>query len=295
MTAARLIASVAAVIAAAMPTASPAGEVDVYLFGGQSNMQGVGTLADLPADVPREPTDTFFWNGRTFEPLVVGTTRTSSRPDEFGPEIGFATAPAARPRYLVKYAASGMPLHHGWNGADWVGDPPAPGRRTFYPGERRDDPNQGTLYREMLGRFRSGIAAVKTAGDTPAVRGFLWMQGEADAKHERSAAGYAASLRRLRDRLAEDLGVESLPLAFGQVLPHEPALPRFTHRREIRAAMAAADDRAGGPEAIPVARMVSTDGFGMLPDTVHYNAAGQLALGRAFAAALRSLEPARDR
>ena len=115
------------------------------------------------------------------------------------------------------------------------------------------------------------------------------MQGEADAKHERSATDYATSLRRLRDRLAADLGVESLPLVFGQVLPHEPAVARFTHRHEIRAAMAAADERSGRPEALPRARMVSTDGFGLLPDTVHYDAGGQVALGRAFAAALLAI------
>lgn len=133
------------------------------------------------------------------------------------------------------------------------------------------------------------IAALQTRGDTPVIRGFAWMQGEADAKHERSATDYATSLRRLRDRLAADLGVESLPLVFGQVLPHEPAVARFTHRREIRAAMAAADERSGRPEALPRARMVSTDGFGLLPDTVHYDAGGQVALGRAFAAALLAI------
>jgi len=269
-----------------------AAEVDVYLLGGQSNMQGIGKLADLPAAVPREPVDTLFWNGKNFEPLVVGTTRTSNRPGEFGPEIGLAAALPAdgRRRCLVKYAASGMPLHHGWNAATWVGDPPGPKRRTFYPGERPDDPNQGTLYREMLGRYQAALAALRAGGDRPIIRGFAWMQGEADAKHERSATDYAASLRRLRDRLAADLGVESLPFVFGQVLPHEPAMARFTHRREIRAAMAAADERSGRPEALSRARMVSTDGFGLLPDTVHYDAAGQVALGRSFADALQAID-----
>lgn len=269
-----------------------AAEVDVFLLGGQSNMQGIGKLVDLPADVPREPADTFFWNGKTFEPLVVGTTRTSTRPGEFGPEIGLATGlpETGRGRYLVKYAASGMPLHHGWNAAIWVGDPPGPNRRTFYPGEQTDDPNQGTLYQEMLARFRAAITAIQEHADKPVIRGFFWMQGEADAKHERSATDYAVSLRRLRDRLAADLGAEALPLVYGQVLPHEPAMARFTHRREIREAMAAADERSGRPEALPRARMVSTDGFGLLPDTVHYDAAGQVALGRAFAAALRTID-----
>lgn len=290
----RLVATLIALVAGGTAAAA---EVDVYLLGGQSNMQGIGRLADLPADVPREPAQTFFWNGRTFEPLVVGTTRTSARPDEFGPEIGLAAGLMGDgpSRFIVKYAASGMPLHHGWNAAEWVGDPPAPKRRTFYPGERPDDPNQGTLYRDMLARFRAGITAVKERGAEPVVRGFLWMQGEQDAKHEQSAGAYAASLRRLRDRLASDLGLESLPMAYGQVLPHEPPLPRFTHRQTIRAAMAAADARSGTPEAIPQARMVSTDGFGLLPDTVHYDAAGQIALGRAFASAIRALSAGGDR
>ena len=280
-----------------LATLATAAEVDVYLLGGQSNMQGIGKLADLPAKIAREPADTFFWTGKAFEPLVVGTTRTSNRPGEFGPEIGLATAlPEAGPgRYLVKYAASGMPLHHGWNAAAWVGDEPGAKRRNFYPGEEPDDPNQGTLYREMLTRFRAAITSLRERGDTPVVRGFAWMQGEADAKHERSATDYAASLRRLRDRLAADLSVESLPFVFGQVLPHEPALARFTHRREIRAAMTAADERSGRPEALPRARMVSTDGFGLLSDTVHYDAAGQLALGRAFAAALQAIATEAER
>jgi hypothetical protein len=35
--------------------------------------------------------------------------------------------------------------------------------------------------------------------------------------------------------------------------------------------------------------MVSTDGFGLLADTVHYDAAGQLRLGKAFAEAIKEL------
>jgi len=266
-------------------------DVDVFLFGGQSNMQGSGKVADLPADVPREPPRTFFWNGRDFEPLVVGTTATAKKPGEFGPEVGFAAAwpDDGRPRYFVKYASGGIPLHHGVDAADWIGDESGPGRRNFHPGDRADDPSQGTFYRKMIDRFRAALAALRLRGDTPRVRGLLWMQGEADAKHERAALAYAASLRRLRDRLAEDLRIDRLPIVFGQVLPHEPAKPAFTHRRQIRAAMAAADERSGRPEAIPQARMVSTDGFTLLPDVVHHDTAGLVRLGRAFATALGTL------
>jgi hypothetical protein len=268
--------------------------VDVVLLGGQSNMQGIGKVADLPADIPRAVPHAFFWNGKAFEPLVTGVTRSSNRAGEFGPEIGLglALATEASPVYLIKHSASGMPLHAGWNAAKWEGPTPGPGRVTFYPGEKASDPNTGTLYQAMLKPYRAGLAHLEKAGQSPVVKGFVWMQGEADAKNEVSAKEYGESLRRLRARLSEDLRLPSpVPLVFGQVLPYEPAMERFTHRADIRRVMADADERSGRPGAQPGVRMVSTDGFGLLPDTVHYNADGQLRLGKAFASALMASAP----
>lgn len=267
--------------------------VDVYLLGGQSNMQGIGKIADVPEDVPRAVPHAFFWNGASFERLVVGTTRTSTRAGEFGPEFGFAleTATAERPAHLVKFHASGIGLHAGWNDQTWEGEAPAPNRRTFHPGDDPGDPNQGTAYRDMAAAFRASLEHLRESGVSPVVRGFAWMQGEQDSKQAASAITWAANLARLRARLEEDLGLEGpVPMVFGQVLPHVPAKPRFTHRDEIRRQMDRADGDSGREEAIPLATMVPTDGFGLLPDTVHFDAAGQLRLGRAFAEALASLQ-----
>ncbi len=267
--------------------------VDVYLLSGQSNMQGNAKVADLPANVQKEIPGAFYWTGVAFEPLVVGKTKTSTRAGEFGPEIGFAlkTATADRPVYLIKWSASGMPLHQGFNAAKWEGPDAGPNRTTFYPGEKTDDPNTGKLYKQMLSHFRAGLADLEKSGKKPAIRGFLWMQGEADAKNEVSATQYAASLKRLRARLAEDLKTDAaLPMVFGQALPHEPAMDRFTHRKEIRQAMANADASSGKPEALPAVKMVSTDGYPLQKDTVHYDAAGQLRLGQSMAEAMKSLQ-----
>jgi len=264
--------------------AAVAKTLDVWLLGGQSNMQGIGKFSELKQELPKI-SNVYYWNNKTFEPLVLGQTRTSSRAGEFGPEVGFSLemAKTGRPFYLIKYHASGMPLHHGWNGNKWVGGDCEAGRTNFYPGVASDDPNTGRLYQQMVNRFRAGLQHLREQGHTPVVRGFLWMQGEQDSKHSDSATTYAENLKRLRDRLAEDLQVEALPIVFGQVLPHEPALPRFTHRKEIRKQMAAADADSGLQGAIPLAKMVSTDGFELLPDTVHYSAAGQLQLGQEMA------------
>ncbi len=278
----------------ALPAHAAGKKVDVYILGGQSNMQGIAKIKNLPVEYARTNAmpHAFFWNGAAFEPFVLGKTKSSTRVGEFGPELGFALAMATadRPVYLIKYHVSGQPLHHGWNGNHWMGGNPAPGRRNFYPGEKPGDGNQGILYAKMRERFRAGIGALEDQVHTPVVRGFLWMQGEQDSKNEVSATAYATSLKRLHRRIAEDLNLEEpIPMVFGQVLPHEPPLAKFTHRDEIRNQMAAADAASGRPEAIDRVKMVSTDGFGMLPDTVHYNAAGQLRLGREFAAAIKQL------
>ncbi len=275
-----------------LPLTTVGRTVDVYLLGGQSNMQGIAKIKNLSDTYAKTIPHSFFWNGTAFEPFVLGQTKTSTRVGEFGPELGFALAMATaeRPVYLIKYHASGQPLHHGWNGNRWVGGKPDLGRRNFYPGETPGDTHRGTLYTKMLKQFQAGICSLETQGHTPIVRGFLWMQGEQDSKNEVSATTYASSLKRLHRRLADDLDLKKpLPMVFGQVIPHEPPLARFTHRDEIRDQMAAADADSGRVEAIAWVKMVSTDGFGLRSDTVHYNAAGQLRLGKEFAAALKRL------
>jgi len=280
----------AVVIALSFPCS--AAEVDIYLLGGQSNMQGIGKITALGEDAPRTIPHTYFFTSADFEPLVLGETQTSTRAGEFGPEIGFALEVARRDRpiYMVKYHQSGMPLHHGWNGGAWVGGAPASSRRNFYPGIREDDENQGVLYRKMLIRFRKAIRKLEEDGHTPAIKGLVWMQGEQDSKHKESAIAYAANLKRLQLRLGEDLGVRgNLPLVYGQVLPYGPAAARFTHRDEIRRQMAFADGRSSHELAIPNARMVSTDTISLRRDKVHYDARGQLQLGRDFGRALKDL------
>ena len=278
--------------------------VHVYLLGGQSNMQGNGKLADLTPAQRTPPKNVFFWNGKAFEPLVPGKTRHGKK-RHFGPEIGFASVMAkesektGRKVFLIKHSASGMPLDSGWDGgspdnSSWKGDPPAPNRKTFYPGLSANDPNQGKLYKNgMLPVYQKAIAALKSQGYQVKIRGFAWMQGEQDSKAELSAGRYAKSLRRLRDRVAEDLGMahgKDLPFVFGQVLPHTPALKRFTARKMIRSQQAAADMDSGSHDAITNAQMVSTDNCPLNKDTVHYNAEGQMKLGAAFAKKLLQLE-----
>ena len=45
---------------------SIAGEVDVYLLGGQSNMEGQGAITDLTEEQKQFPNNVYFWNGAQF-------------------------------------------------------------------------------------------------------------------------------------------------------------------------------------------------------------------------------------
>ncbi|MCA9106987.1 MAG: hypothetical protein KDA83_16320 [Planctomycetales bacterium] len=261
--------------------------VDVYLLSGQSNMQGSGRVADLPASWLEPIESVRFWNGTDFEVLTPSVTRSAARVEQFGPEVGFAREMAElapeRTIYLIKFFRSGQPLHHGWNGNQWAGPDPGPGRANFYPGLDADDPNQGRHYRDMMTVAQAAWRHLEQQGLEPRLRGIVWMQGEQDSKHEQSAGEYAASLAQFKQRTEQDLHSDSVPFVFGQVLPHSPPLPRFTHRDLIRAQQQAVDMRSGAPESTVGCWMVSTDGMPLLNDTVHYDARGQAMLGQAFA------------
>lgn len=285
-----------ALVAFALPTlAQPthhadASTVDVYLLAGQSNMQGVGKVAELPEAWRATIAGVWFWEGDAFETLDPCSTTISVRSGDFGPELGFARAmrmlSPEQDIYLVKFYRSGQPLHHGWGGNRWLGGEPSPGRNNFYPGETGGDEDAGNHYRAMLAMARDAFAHLREQGYKPVLRGIVWMQGEADAKHETSANEYAESLARLKRRIEEDLESEPVPFVFGQVLAHEPALERFTDRPLLRDRMAQADMHSGDERAVEGVWMVPTEGMPLNNDTVHYNTEGMKLLGTAFGLAM---------
>lgn len=272
-------------------------QVDVYLLAGQSNMQGIGKLEKLDANRLGEIPRLQFFTGRKFEDLIVGETKTSTRKGEFGPEVGLgwqlskSLLSNGNEIAILKFHASGQPLHHGWDGNQWTDTRFAAGRRNFYPGETATDPNRGEHYKSMHRSFQKGIADLKRQEIRIRVAGFAWMQGEQDSKHTISADAYAVSLKRLKRRIEEDLNNgQPIPMVFGQVLPHEPALPRFVARETIRVRMSQADQDSGHDNAIKGCKMISTDSFPLLPDHVHYNAEGQWLMGTEFAKQLQLLK-----
>ena len=261
----------------------------VYILSGQSNMNGSGQ-ANQFSGFWQEPIEGAMFYRGTFQPLVAGGK--DGKSGRFGPEVGFAhymmqNSPNPSKIFIIKFALSGQPLDAGWtkptaNGGGWVGPEPGPDRTTFYPGTSPDDPNIGRHYKRLMQYVAAGMQQLKKDGYLPELQGIVWMQGEADAKHEVSAGRYDKTLALLKKRIEEDLSSDSVPFVFGQVLPHEPALERFTHRDLIRQRMAEVDNRSGDKRAVANIWMVPTEGMELLDDTVHYSTKGQLALGQAF-------------
>lgn len=274
----------AVLAASALSYAAPA---KLYIFSGQSNMQGLGKLKELRKEQKKSYSNVHYWNGKEFVKLILGVTRTSVRKDEFGPEIGFVHALAQKnsdqPIYIIKHYASGQPLHWGWNRNKWEGEKPSPNRGNFYPGKNDGDPNMGKHYKRLKTIFTNAMADLKKKGVSYNIKGILWMQGEQDSKHEKSATEYAQCLKRFYEQLQIDLDAKGVPFVFGQVLPHEPAAARFTHRKELRQSQANAVHDSGHKDAIPNVWMVPTEGMPLKKDTVHYNTEGQLMLGTAYA------------
>lgn len=270
---------------------APPAPAHVYILSGQSNMAGSGQAKELSPDWRQTINGAFIFQNGEYVP--VDADKLAILKKRFGPEIGFAhylinNQPKKHNIYLIKFALSGQPLDAGWgstnrDGGGWAGPEPGPNRKTFYPGISSDDPNIGLHYKRLHAHVAKAIKNLKDNGYAPKVRGIVWMQGEADAKHEVSAGRYDQSLALLKQRLEEDFAKgKDVPFVFGQVLPHDPPLARFTARDLIRQRMAEADWRSGNDRAVNNIWMVPTEGMELLKDTVHYSTKGNLAMGQAF-------------
>lgn len=233
-----------------MAGGAEAATVKVVLLGGQSNMDGRADDAGLPAELQSPQDDVRFYH-RGISTLT--TLRPGSGTD-FGPEVTFGRTVAdglpADSFALIKHALGGTSLADDW------------------------DPDTGGTYSNFRNTVAEGLSALTDAGHTYEIVGMLWTQGERDAKIGRTTAEYQADLVEfaadIRTRYGQNLPFFASRLSSGQTSISPAQLA------EIRAGQEnfAASD--------PHAWMIDTDGMGMKGDNLHFDAAGQIALGEAF-------------
>ena len=246
---------------------------DIYLFAGQSNMDGRGQAADLTA-AQRKPSERvmIFYRNPPFssegwKPLAPGYSvppgfKGGTLPSgTFGPEIGFAEAMVkAQPdrRFaFIKGSKGGTSLAKDWN-----------------PGVKGRPETQGARYRDLLETVALATDALREHGSAFTIRGLLWHQGESDQKSATEI--YRQQLTTFITRLREDINQPNLPVAVGEIFD----IKEHASVRQAQRAVAG---------AVPNVKLVSADGTTTWDKGTHFDAASQLLLGRRFADAMLTL------
>jgi len=236
--------------------------IDVVLLAGQSNMAGNAPLADVPAEFKQPPQQVVLQSSGKSE--IIGSRAS------FGPEIGFSKAiSAARPKQqvlLVKHAKGGTSLA-GW-APKWEKEKLA----------SKYDASAGPLYRTLLDQYQAAIAGKKVR-----LTAILWMQGESDSRYPALGPHYYDNLKTLIEAFRRDLKDPNLPFLMGHVntpadmLDDDKKSTKFRFISNVRAAQEKA------VKEIPNVYLIETDDLSKQKDRIHYDAKGQLELGKRFA------------
>jgi hypothetical protein len=241
--------------------------VRVILLGGQSNADGRAVVADLPLSLQSPQSDVDFYYRTELTTGTLTTLRPGlSETSQFGPEILLgsrladihAHEPGTRVA-IIKYANGGTNLHTQWK---------AGGNST----STGDGPEYIT-FQQTVTAGRAALAA-KYPNTALELDSMVWMQGESDAATT-TAGAYQANLTAFIADVRATYE-DSLPFIIGRLSSQQTNLnaAALTTVRAAQDAVAAADPYTG---------IISTDGFGMKTDDLHFDAAGQQAMGSAFA------------
>jgi hypothetical protein len=236
----------------------------VFVLAGQSNMVGMGNIAELDERLHRQPSNVEFYVG--------GMRKLMGAQESAGPEFSLAHELSRslpdQQIILIKYAVSGTSLL-AW-APDWSAE------RTTLTGDRF----AGPMYRTLLGQVRT-----VTQGRPVELGAVFWMQGERDARFPAAAAQYEENFGALINSLRRDLNAPVLPFIYGQINPPTAA---YLGRTAVR------DAQLNAERTLPNAKLVRTDDLSKLPDQLHYDTQGQVALGRRFARAYIELSTRRN-
>lgn len=269
----------------------------VYFLGGQSNMEGLGSVSELPAGLAEPqlvpifagypqgdgvPTNGLGTWAQLQPGFGAGYWSDGDRiqlADKFGPELSFGAALTdARPETpvaIIKYARGGSSLgaqESGWG--------------TWDPDLEID--NQ---YDAALKTIRDAMNTLDIDGDGHADQlipaGIVWMQGEADAVEEGLALEYEVNLKRTMDLLRAALRYDDLPVVIGKITDSgmdDDGKVMDYHEivQEAQLSFTEKDACAAFVDEI--------DSYPHSDDKWHYEADGYVAMGRAFARAMIELE-----
>ena len=244
---------------------------DVYLVGGQSNMDGRGNTSDLVGakafwnqpqtnvqiyyanPVNEQPTNPTYNSGwQIFKPgfcVPPGFSGPLPSP-RFGPALSFAktisdTTPNRRIA-LIKVTQGGTSLSSDWK------------------------PASGYMYATFTNIVHLALNELTNAGHSYTIRGMIWHQGESDSSGS-ALANYETNMTQLIAAVRRDVGITNLPFVVGEVATNKVV--------ELRAAQFRLS------ENIPYVGFASADAL-ITVDGTHFTSDGVLILGQRFAAGI---------
>jgi hypothetical protein len=287
-------------------TAAEAKTYAVYYLGGQSNMDGFGSVSELPDDLDDPVDGVYIFHGNTGKDAEAvdgigtwavlrpghGVSFTSDGEsahysDRFGVEITFARRlqelnPKANIA-IIKYSRSGTSI-----------DLRSPSAQRF--GAWDPDYEGGAADGQGINQYDHFLATLRNAFSDPDIdddgeidvlipAGIVWMQGESDASPEPVAEAYAQNLRRLMNLIRAALRQDDLPVVIGRISDSmKDGHPVWEFGDTVRAAQAEFCEQDGH-----AALVTSTDDYAY-SDPWHYDTQGYIDLGRQFADAMHQLE-----
>jgi len=238
---------------------------DVYLLAGQSNMDGRGRIDNLTQE-QRQPIDEVIiyyrnvpFDSGGWQPLGPGFSippkhKTGVPSSTFGPELSFAYVMRQHDTdqkiAIIKGSKGGTSLRVDWD-----------------PGEAGTPETQGQRYRDFIETISMASNDLEARGDTYAIRGMLWHQGESDSRS--STETYQRRLNALISRIREDTGVEDLPIIVGEVFDNQK---RDSVRKAIRAV----------GTSHPTLGFVTSEGTTTWDAGTHFDAASQWLMGQRY-------------
>ena len=282
-----------------------ADEFDLYFLGGQSNMEGFGSVEHLSeSDRSTVPGAWIFQSTPTPDQRPIdgkgvwsqvqpghGTSFTfdgtrNRLSNRFGVELSFAKAMRerrpGRKLAIIKYARNGSSI-----------DPRAAGNWGCWEpnflatsGEFRDI-NQ---YDQFLSTVRNALAIEDIDGDGERDRlrpaGILWMQGESDAAFSEAVADdYENNLKRLMDLVRAVLRSDGLPVVIGRISDSK----KNTNDKVWKYGDRVREAQLQFTQRDRAARLVRDTDEYQYSDPWHYDSKGYLALGRRFAEGLLAI------
>ena len=181
--------------------------VRVFIFAGQSNMEGADSkVADIKRfppfaglEQPQADVRFSYCIGRQNKAKSTGWVDLQSVKNMVGPELSFARKVSQTiddPIAIIKVAAGGTHLGGDWN---------------------PDEPSGFKMYPLALQWVRDALESLKQQGVEYQLEGFMWHQGENDMFNEGYLENYGANLERFIGCWRRDLQMPKLRFYVGEL------------------------------------------------------------------------------